>query len=30
LASLTRRLHSSLFVALLLHPRVPSSCNASL
>jgi len=30
LASLTRRLHSSLFVALLLHPLVPSSCSASL
>ena len=30
LASLTRRLHSSLFVALLLHPLVPGSCSASL
>ena len=30
LASLTRRFHSSLFVALLLHPLVPSSCSASL
>ena len=30
LASLIRRLHSSLFSALLLHPLIPSSCNASL
>jgi len=30
LASLTRRLHSSLFVALLLHPLDPSTCSASL
>jgi len=30
LASLTRRLHPSLFVALLLHPLVPSSCSAFL
>ena len=30
LASLIRRLHSSLFVALLLHPLVHSSCSASL
>ena len=30
LASLTRRLHSSLFVAVLLHPLVPSRCSASL
>ena len=30
LASLIRRLHSSLFAALLLHPLVPSSCSASL
>ena len=30
LASLIRRLHSSLFSALLLHPLNPSSCNASL
>ena len=30
LASLIRCLHSSLFVALLLHPLVPSSCSASL
>ena len=30
LASLTRRRHSSLFVALLLHPLVPSSCSTSL
>ena len=29
LASLMRRLHSSLFSALLLHPVIPSSCNAS-
>ena len=29
LASLTRRLHSSLFAAL-LHPLIPSSCSASL
>jgi len=29
-ASLTRRLHSSLFAALLLHPLTPSSCSASL
>ena len=28
LAPLTRRLHSSLFAALLLHPLVPSSCSA--
>jgi len=30
LASLTRRLHSSLSAALLLHPLVRSSCSASL
>jgi len=30
LASLIRRLHSSQFAALLLHPLIPSSCNASL
>ena len=30
LASLIRRLHSSLFSALLLHPLIPGSCNASL
>jgi len=30
LASLTRRLHSSLFAALLLHPLIPSSFSASL
>ena len=30
LASLIRRLHSSLFAALLIHPLVPSSCSASL
>jgi hypothetical protein len=30
LAFLTRRLHSSLFAALLLHPLVPSSCSTSL
>jgi len=30
LASLIRRLHLSLFAALLLHPLVPSSCSASL
>ena len=30
LASLIRRLHSSLFSALLLHPLIPSSCNVSL
>ena len=30
LASPIRRLHSSLFSALLLHPLIPSSCNASL
>ena len=30
LASLIRCLHSSLFSALLLHPLIPSSCNASL
>jgi hypothetical protein len=30
LAFLTRRLHSSLFVAVLLHPLVPSSCSTSL
>ena len=30
LASLIRRLHSSLFAALLLHPLIPSSCSASL
>ena len=30
LTSLIRRLHSSLFSALLLHPLIPSSCNASL
>ena len=30
LASLIRRLHSSLFSALLLHTLIPSSCNASL
>jgi hypothetical protein len=30
LSSLTRRHHSSLFVALLLHPLIPSSCIASL
>ena len=30
LASLIRRLHSSLFSALLLQPLIPSSCNASL
>ena len=30
LASLIRRLHSSLFVALLLHPLIPSSCSAFL
>jgi hypothetical protein len=29
LASLIRRLHSSLFAALLLHPLIPSSCKAS-
>jgi len=30
LASLIRRLHSSLFAALLLHPLIPSSCSASI
>ena len=30
LASLIRRLHSSLFATLLLHPLIPSSCRASL
>ena len=30
LASVIRRLHSSLFATLLLHPLVPSSCSASL
>jgi len=30
LVSLIRRLHSSLFAALLLHPLIPSSCSASL
>jgi hypothetical protein len=30
LASLTRRLHSSIFSSLLLDPLTPSSCNASL
>ena len=30
LASPIRRLHSSLFSALLLHPLIPRSCNASL
>ena len=30
LASLVRRLHSSLFASLLLHPLIPSSCSASL
>jgi len=30
LAFLIRRLHSSLFAALLLHPLIPSSCSASL
>jgi hypothetical protein len=30
LASLIRRLHSSLFAALLLHPLIPTSCSASL
>ena len=30
LASLIRRLHPSLFSALLLHPLIPSRCNASL
>jgi hypothetical protein len=30
LASLIRRLHSSLFAAFLLHPLIPSSCSASL
>jgi hypothetical protein len=30
LASITRRLHSSLFATLLLHPLIPSSCSASL
>jgi hypothetical protein len=30
LASLRRRLHSSLLAALLLHPLVPNSCSASL
>ena len=29
LASLIRRLHLSLFSALLLHPLIPNSCNAS-
>ena len=30
LASFIRRLHSSLFSAVTLHPLIPSSCNASL
>jgi len=30
MASLIRRLHSSLFASLLLHPHIPSSCSASL